>query len=293
MDFYKGSDKGRIYRVMPAGGAYKKAAPALSKATSDSLVQLFAHPNQWYALQAHRLLVERQDKTVIPALQNMFHQSADPRARLHALYVLEAFDALNAGIVKEALADSSNDVKEHAIILAENYPALLADLVALAKDATAKITLQTALSLGQFNAPQVTPALVQVMEHYGNYREIQMAVLSSNAGSAPAMLSALFKSNLAADSTKLPNVFIHDCSYVIGNRNDKAQLEQFVSLLDQPGMAFNKRQAIAIKGFVNGWEKSTTISAELKKELGSLKSSLKNITVETIDNLKKLVASTK
>lgn len=293
MDFYKGSDKGRIYRVMPAGGAYKKAAPGLSKAGSDSLVQLFNHPNQWYALQAHRLLVERQDKTVIPALQSMFHQSTDPRARLHALYVLEAYDALNAGIVKEALADSSNDVKEHAIILAENYPALLADLVALTKNTTAKVTLQTALSLGQFNAPQVTPALVQVMEHYGSDRVIQMAVLSSNAGSAPAMLSTLFKSSVASDSTRLPNVFIHDCSYVIGNRNDKAQLVQFVSLLDQPAMAFNKRQAIAIKGFVNGWEKSTTISAELKTQLGTLKSGLKNITAETIDNLKKLVASTK
>ncbi|WP_343305806.1 PVC-type heme-binding CxxCH protein [Chitinophaga niabensis] len=293
MDFYAGSDKGRIYRVMPAGGTYKKATPVLSKASSDSLVQLFSHPNQWYASQAHRLLVERQDKTVIPALQKVFRESADPRARLHALYVLEAYDALNAGIVKEALADSSNDVKEHAVILAENYTALLPELLALVKDAPAKLALQVALSLGQFNAPQVTPALVQVMERFGYDRTIQMAVLSSNAGSTPATLDALFKSSLASDSTKLPNVFVHDCSYVIGNRNNKAQLQQFVSLLEQPAMVFNKRQANAIKGLVNGWEKSTTIDADLKTKVTALKGKLKKINGETITQLKELVASTK
>lgn len=293
MDFYNGSDKGRIYRVMPAGGTYKKAAPALSKVSSDSLVQLFSHPNQWYALQAHRLLVERQDRSIIPALQNMFRQSTDPRGRLHALYVLEALDALNAGIVKEALADGSNDVKEHAAILAESYPALLPELLAIVKEAPAKLTLQAALSIGQFNNDQVTAALAQVMERFGDSRVIQMGVLSSNAGSAPALLNVLFKGVAAADSVKLPNVFIHDFSYVIGNRNDKTQLAQFVSLLEQPSMAFNKRQDIAIKGFVNGWEKSKTISADLKTQLGSFKSGLKNITAETIDNLKKLVASTK
>lgn len=287
MDFYNGSDKGRIYRVMPANGAYKKATPQLSKAASDSLVQLFANPNQWYAQQAHRLLVERQDRSVIPALQAMFGQNADPRARLHALYVLEALNALDLTTVKKALADSSTDIQEHAAILAESYAQCLPELLAMVKESPAKLTLQAALSLGQFNNAQVTDAFVQVLVRYGDSKFMQMAVLSSEAGSAPQLLEAVFKSPTGKDTLKVATSFIHDISYIIGSRNDKAQVTQFLGLLEHEGMLINKRQAAAVKGFVNGLEKSKGISPALKDSLKSFKSSgMKNIS-----DLKKLIAT--
>ncbi len=86
MDFYEGSDKGRIYRVMPANGAYRSASPKLSKTSSDSLVQLFPHPNQWYAQQAHRLLVERQDRVRDPRAETNARQRRSPRPPARTLY---------------------------------------------------------------------------------------------------------------------------------------------------------------------------------------------------------------
>lgn len=285
MDFYNGDDKGRIYRVMPANSSYKKATPALSKAGSDSLVQLFAHPNQWYAQQAHRLLVERQDKSVIPALKKMFGH-ADPRARIHVLYVLEALHALDLSIVKKALADSSDDIKEHAAILAESYPQCLPDLLTLAKESPAKLTLQATLSLGQFNGQQITDAFVQVLGRYGDNKVIRMAVLSAEAGSTPGLLDALFKGSIAQDTVKVSASFIHDLSYVIGARNNKTQVAQFIPLLDHAAMQVNKRQAAAIKGFVAGLERSEGISPALKANIKTFKSGPKTIT-----DLKKLIAT--
>lgn len=287
MDFYEGSDKGRIYRVMPANVSYRSASPALSKMSGDSLVQLFAHPNQWYAQQAHRLLVDRQEKSVIPALQKMQRDNTDPRARLHALYVLEALEALDAGIVKNALADSSLHVREHAVILAERYPQLLPELLSMIKESPAKLTMQVVLSLGQFSNSQVTNAFVQALGRYGNDKMMQMAVLSSNAGSSPGLLDALLKSH--TDTSKLQDGFIHDLSYIIGARNDKEQVKPFFSFLKQPGMQTGKRLAAALKGFTSGMERAEGISAELKAKLKSFKSELKNVSPETVADLEKII----
>lgn len=291
MDFYEGSDRGRIYRIMPAGSAYKKATPQLSKVSSDSLVQLFAHPNQWYAQQAHRLLVERQDKSVIPALQTMAAQHTDPRARLHALYVLEALNALNLSIVKKALADSSTDVREHAVILAESYPQCLPDLLAMVKDSPAKLTLQVALSLGQFNNPSVTNALAEVLGRYGDSKLIQMAVLSSETGSAPALLEALFSSPTGKDTVKIPASFMHDLAFVTGSRNDNRQVTQFFQLLKHADMQISNRLASAVKGFVSGLERSEGIDPALKADLKTFKSGLKDVSGQTITDLEKLIAT--
>ncbi|WP_241559187.1 PVC-type heme-binding CxxCH protein [Chitinophaga barathri] len=292
MDFYEGSDKGRIYRVMPANGTYKNVSPKLSKTSSDSLVQLFAHPNQWYAQQAHRLLVERQDKSVIPALKLMLG-NADPRARLHALYVLEALDALDVSIVKKALADSSANVQEHAAILAEAYPACLPDLAALVKNSPAKLTMQVTLSLGQFNNNQVQHAFVQALARYGDNKYMQMAVLSSEAGSAPVMLDLLLKNSVGKDTLKIGNDFIHDLSYIIGSRNDAKQVAQYFGLLEHESMQINNRQSFAVKGLLGGMERSVGSSPALKAALKAFRPKLKNVTSQTVAELKTLVSTTK
>jgi putative membrane-bound dehydrogenase-like protein len=291
MDFYNGNDKGRIYRIMPVGRQYKKAAPPLSKMQSDSLVAFFAHPNQWYALQAHRLLVERQDKSVIPAVKNMFWKGTDPRARLHALYVLEALDALDITVVKKALADSSAAIQEHATMLAERYTACKADIIALTQKGSAKLTLQATLSLGQFNDQQVTDAFVQVLGRYGYHKPMQMAVLSSEAGSGPALLHALLASNIATDTTKLTSTFFQDFSYIIGARNDKAQVTQFLALLQHPVLQLNKRRSSAVKGFINGLEKAGNTTPALKNNIKAFKTGLKNVTDKTITDLQKLMTT--
>lgn len=79
-------DQGRIWRVVQEGRPIPKPPP-LAK-TSD-LVKALSHPNGWVRDTAQRLLVEKKDAAATPALKALA-VGADPRAALHALFVLEA-----------------------------------------------------------------------------------------------------------------------------------------------------------------------------------------------------------
>ena len=61
---------GRIWRVVHGTGTDARGPkPALSKATPQELVATLSHPNGWWRDTAQRLLVERRDTSVAPALE--------------------------------------------------------------------------------------------------------------------------------------------------------------------------------------------------------------------------------
>ena len=69
--------KGRIWRVVYGNRpARRPAAPALSKATPAQLVQTLSNPKGWWRDTAQRLLVERGDTSVAPALKTLAAQRA-------------------------------------------------------------------------------------------------------------------------------------------------------------------------------------------------------------------------
>src|SRR5690606_21647364 len=103
--------------------------PEFKNSGSAEYVKLLAHPNQWWRLQAQRLLLQEQDTTVIPAVQSMFEENEDPRARVHALYVLEGMEALNESIINKAIKDPHPGVRKHGIILSERFPECLPQLL--------------------------------------------------------------------------------------------------------------------------------------------------------------------
>src|SRR5881628_3019200 len=106
MNFYSGDTMGRIYRIAPRSSPPSKAVrPNLGKAASEDLVRLLSHPNGWWGLTAQRLLLERQDMTVVPLLKEMVRGSASPQARLHALYALEGLSSLEPAVIQAALDD--------------------------------------------------------------------------------------------------------------------------------------------------------------------------------------------
>ncbi|OYZ48066.1 MAG: dehydrogenase, partial [Sphingobacteriales bacterium 24-40-4] len=139
MDFMAGSDMGRIYRLLPENGTYQGVKVDLKNATGLQLVDYLSHKNGWYRSNAHRLLLERQDKTVIPAVISLFSNSPDARTRLHALYVLEGLDALTEKIVKKSLLDSEHGVRENGIILAERYPKTIKLLIPMVNDPSKRV----------------------------------------------------------------------------------------------------------------------------------------------------------
>jgi putative membrane-bound dehydrogenase-like protein len=192
MDFANGEQYGRIWRIFPKeGGKRPVTLPDLHTKTPAELVGLLAHPNQWWRLNAQRILVEKQDKSVVAALQQMAGAHADPRARLHAIYTLEALDGLNEALVRKALTDAQPGVREHAVMLAEKYPAFLPEIIRLLNDSSPQVAYQAGLSTGQFSGKEAIAALTAVMENNPENALWRLAVLSSDTGSSPELIRLL------------------------------------------------------------------------------------------------------
>jgi hypothetical protein len=83
IDFYRGDTLGRIYRIIP-----RESPPArpismnLEKASSAALVGVLSHPNVWWRLTAQRLLVERQDRLLVPALREALSDASSPQGQI-------------------------------------------------------------------------------------------------------------------------------------------------------------------------------------------------------------------
>lgn len=195
LDLRAGADKGRIYRVVPATQP-TRAFKSLATLTPSALVGALDSANGWQRTTAQRLLVERGDKSVVPLLSALLTKSANPKARLQALWTLDALGALDAETLIGALADAHPAVREHAVRLAEpllaNPSAKLFDaLSARADDSAIRVRYQLAFSLGATRDARAAKLLARIGTRDGEDAHVRTAVLSSAVVHAPAILEEL------------------------------------------------------------------------------------------------------
>jgi hypothetical protein len=286
MDFNAGNKQGRIYRIVPKNApSFKKVPVDLRKAKSIDLVAMLSHQSRWWRLTAQRLLLERQDKTVISAVRDIIDKSQDPRFRLHAIYVLEGMNVLDAEIVKKAMKDPADGVRENAAILSERFPQCLPQLKEMVNDSSMRVALQATLSLGEFNDPSLTSVYVKVLERHGESSWFRTAVLSSPTGSSTDFLNALsHKGSFFNNPAPWKLQFLHDFAVVAGARNQKAQITALLETI--PSANSETWQPAVVKGLTKGLENSKGIN-------DSMKESLKNIAAQADANTAKAVQDLK
>ena len=292
MDFDAGDAYGRIYRIVPKDAApYKAVNPNLTNASSSDLVKALTHENRWWSRTAQRLLLERQDKSVLPEVSALFAESENPRHKLHALYVLEGMDALDAPTVKIAMKDPAPGVRENAAILAERFPDCLPQLEEMINDASTRVAFQATLSLGQFNDNTVIPALAKALALHGESAWFRTAVLSTEAGSGIDLLQTLGEHSFFQDAASWKLKFFETCSHIIGARNDKGQVFDLLSILTQPSISNTpKFQSAGIGGLIKGLEKAEGSEDALKEKLKTIGSEAESNSVKAIQDLKKMYA---
>lgn len=257
MDFMAGSDMGRIYRVLPNNSTYKNVSVNLKDASSLKLLDYLSHTNGWYRTQAQRLLLERQDKSIVPMVNKIFNTSTDSGTRLRLLYVLEGLSSLNSSIISKGLQDSSPGVRENALILAERYPETLPLVIKLINDSSKRVALQAALSLGEFKGQAIITAFTEVVQKQGQNDWFRSAVLSSEAGSSPDILKALVQQNSFFQNVEPWKLsFLQDLSNIIGARHNKTQFSAFLDIMSLPAMNGANLQASALKGLKMGLNKN-------------------------------------
>ena len=246
MDFYNGSQHGRIYRISPTQPSASNIHPLkLDAFTSEELAELLAHPNRWHRLQAQRLLLERQDLSIEDRIQSLFFLHEDPRTRLHALYVLEGLDLLDVKLVEHALQDPHPGVREQAIILAERYVELLPKIQASINDPDIRVAFQASLSVGAYDGERVIASLAESIRRYGEDPWFRLAVLSSQAGASMDMMETLqeegfFEGN--PDPHKI--ALLKDFVELVKKRNQKAEIEQLLKWVGELEEEWQKQEEL-------------------------------------------------
>jgi mono/diheme cytochrome c family protein len=173
---------GRIWRLRydgyPAGGPNTPASPAIEpdytrprmlEESPAQLVAHFTHPNAWWRNSAQRLLVLKQDKSVVPALQTLVRSSDNLTARFHALWTLEGLGALDPALVREMLADPNPRMRIQAVRASETlYKAgdksFLADYQNALKDTDADMVIQAMVTLNVLKVPGAINTIRPVVE---------------------------------------------------------------------------------------------------------------------------------
>ncbi len=271
MDFLYGSEHGRIYRIRPNTPSTKQSqVPRLRDMPPAEYVQLLAHPNRWWRLQAQRLLLERQDQSVVPAVSALLEKNEDARVRLHALYVLEGLNALTAPLVSRAVNDPHPGVRKHGLILAERYPELLPLVLQRTGDSSLQVVLQATLSAGAFSGPKVTDALAKVAARYGNDRWIRTAVLSSAPGTSVQLLASLGKNNFFQQSEPWKLTFLEEFAAAVGSGQSDAEVKRLLTLL-KGSVANGESRLAGMKGLATGLGKNEKTNSDVKAWLKDVK----------------------
>jgi putative membrane-bound dehydrogenase-like protein len=194
MDPLAGSDRGRIYRIVPEGKLIP-SQPPLAGAAVDELVELLAHPNGWTRDTAARLLYERQDLAAVEPLRRMTQSDASALGRLHALYALQGLGELNAEDLLARLGDQSPRVRQHAVRLSEAFASddksLQERIMKLADDDDGEVRLQLAFSLGVLSPELRRAPLMKLLARDGESELLRTALQSSLVDDAVAFLAAI------------------------------------------------------------------------------------------------------
>ena len=226
IDFYSGDNLGRIYRIVSKRSKTKRGVRVeLGKASTAELVGLLSNPNGWHRETAHRLLLERMDKSAIPALNETALNSPAAPARLRALYLLSDFGALDPATIAAALKDAQPEIRPHAIRLAEGVPALEKNILALTADPDPRVQFQLALTLGNLKSPAAKPALVALAARYQADRWIRPALLSSVANYPGEFFDRLQARGAVAKE------MTGGLGALIGSRQDPREIRNFVASL--------------------------------------------------------------
>jgi putative membrane-bound dehydrogenase-like protein len=276
LDIRAGDQRGRIYRVTPRGGL-PASKPRLSGQTGLQLVGHLRDSNQWWRSTAQRLLVERGDRSIVPALQELA-RSRDPFGQLHALWTLQGLGALSESLVIQALRSPQPGLRENALLLAETLlpgsTQLQQTVLGLADDTDTRVRFQAALTFGQLESTSVHPALRRIFLADYPHRWSRIAVLSSLKDGERAFLRDLLEATAFLQSSNAPKRLdavreLSDlCGARMGARSGDA-LAEFLQIISAarvtPGL-----QVAALEGVQRGLSRTSPPGSSDPRIVGAL-----------------------
>jgi putative membrane-bound dehydrogenase-like protein len=226
--------RGRIWRIVPEDGK-KMPRPNLGAESSAELVKHLSDANYWWRITAQRLLVGRQGKSIVPALESLAKNGTTPESRVHALRALEGLQfALSPTAVVVAMHDANPEVRAEGLQLSEGLLPLAgnlaADLITAVDDPSPQVRFQSALSIGELKGAADVPLLAKLLTRDGADPWVQGAALSSAGHVATDLLAALVRDHAFLKTSHSAGV-LTQLATIIGAQADDDALVRVFSML--------------------------------------------------------------
>ena len=160
---------GRIWRLTYEGMGRRTDQPKMLSETPAQLVSHLSDPNGWWRDTAQQLLVLKQDKSVVPALQKIARSQGDQLARIHALWTLEGLGAADAALVRQLMEDRDAQLRIQAIRVSETLykggdKTLVADYKKLSKDSDVDVVMQSLLTMNTLKVPDAAATIKAALD---------------------------------------------------------------------------------------------------------------------------------
>jgi putative membrane-bound dehydrogenase-like protein len=158
---------GRVYKIV-AEGTRPIEPFDLSRRSSDQLVDLLTHRNQWFADRARVLLAQRRDPTVVPRLRAMALALSHEDESLEGLWALHASAGLDDATAVRLLLHGSAAVRGWTVRLLcdrrEVSPEMAARLVELSQaEPDSSVRRQLAASARRLPAADGWPIIERIL----------------------------------------------------------------------------------------------------------------------------------
>ena len=255
LDWRAGEDRGRIYRIVAkdatGGDSYR------TPKTTAGLLAMLDHPNGWRQFMAQQLIVEHQNKEVVPGLRQRLNGASAPTTRLHALWTLDGLHSLTAEDLVAAMEDPHWRVRESAVRLSTNHlrsDSVLAALEQRLDDEDFGVMRQVAVVIG--DATEALPdAAASIAVRGCDDPMIGDALLSSlGQRSAARVIESLAETSRFVDSPDAGRTaFVQDLASIVGAKGDADECNAFLKTLckDHAGES-SWWQFAAVAGFADG-----------------------------------------
>jgi len=272
---YNGTDKGRIYRIVPEKGLPMNwlGKLNLSKKTAVELVKLLENENGWYRRTAQRLLLHRQAKEAVPALHELISKGKLPEAKVHALWLLDGMQSVGSEEIVRTLKDANAGVRENGIRVADrhlnsNFKANLEkELLAMQNDESAKVRFQLLNTLGFFKSPEAEKARLVLLKRDFNDRWAGLAGIASFAGKENQIFDLAIR-EFTQKQTPETAEFFSSLAATIANGTDKSAVSEMLKKMAVDTQGIDWWKAATLNGITKLWQfkKGASSLSTLEKE---------------------------
>ncbi len=176
----KGLDKnigrGRIFRVVHDDYKPLNIRPKMLEESSAKLVEHLNSNNGWWRDNAQKLLVLRNDKSVVANLRTLA-AGGGQLARIHALWTINGMDAMDEETFAKALKDPDAEVRKQTVWIGEDYMKKNGNAISLlekmSNDPNSDVRFQLLLTMRFVNSAQSKAIIAGLVKNYPDDQALQ------------------------------------------------------------------------------------------------------------------------